>query len=47
MVIEMMFRVAVIMAGFMDRIPKAGQGCKCQERPKPVPCVVGAAPELP
>jgi hypothetical protein len=30
MVIEMMFRVAVIMERFMDRKTEPGQGCCCR-----------------
>jgi hypothetical protein len=30
MVIEMMFRVAVIMERFMDRKTEPGQGCSCR-----------------
>jgi hypothetical protein len=31
MVIEMMFRVAVIMVRFMDRKTEPGQGCCCRQ----------------
>jgi len=43
MVIEMMFRVAVIMDRFMDRKTEAGQGCICAEIAISRACGVGAS----
>jgi hypothetical protein len=46
MVIEMMFRVAVIMSGFMDRNTKHGQDRNCPEAPFPAHRAVGAIADM-